>query len=137
MTSPTTPADAQFEAVLNEKCDQLSRELVASRKFTEAEARLFTHVARGSGTWAREWERKAALESEPVRGLPPGAFTQSGGGYAGPDEPERRDGCSVAFTCEGGIWECQRADMLAELATLKAENTKLRERIKELEDGHE
>lgn len=65
MTSPTTPADAQFEAVLNEKCDQLSRELVASRKFTEAEARLFTHVARGAGTWARAF----TLESEPVRAL--------------------------------------------------------------------
>lgn len=42
------------------------------------------------------------------------------------DEPERRDGCSVAFTCEGGIWECQRADMLAELATLKRERDELK-----------
>jgi hypothetical protein len=54
MTSITTPADAQFEAALDEWIHDPN-----SPKLTTYNCARF----------GREWERKAALESEPVKAL--------------------------------------------------------------------
>ena len=41
-------------------------------------------------------------------------------------EDKKTSDCSVELTCDGGIWECQRADLQKENTALRKENEELR-----------
>ena len=50
------------------------------------------------------------------------------------DNNQGEKGCSVAFTCEGGIFECQREDLLAQL---KSAQDEYRRKVTETQDKHD